>query len=195
MKTKAPAKGQPRTMLPTDWWLDYTEGELDVQERAEMKSLLKHSTADQEVVQALQETKGMVAAAMDEIPEISDDFMDSLHDKIMAKVEKKEIKAAPKLFKRSVHRKFAAGSAAAIMLFVLSLGLVQVNHYNKGLNTRAPDVAEVLLKHALESPEAFAQFISYQDANDFFVDVASRGADDLSSDQFDQLMGKKAKIR
>lgn len=198
-QTKAPArennKTPQKTLVPTEWWLDYAEGELDVASRAEMKSLLKHSKGDQEIVQAYQETKGVVAAAMPEIPEISDDFMDSLHDKIMANVEQKAMKPAPKVFKKASHRKFAAATSSLFVLFVLSFGLVKINEYNKSLNTHTPDIAQQLLEQALESPESFAQFVSYQDANDFFVDVASRQADDLSIDQFDQLMGRKDKVR
>lgn len=192
---KASAKRETKTLLPESWWLDFAEGELDLAERLEMKTLLKHSEADKAVVQAYQETKGMVAAATIETPEVSDDFMDSLHDKIMEKVASTKMKPARKVLKTHNQRKFAAGASAALMLIVLSIGLVQTNSYNKGLNTNAPDVAQQLLDHALETPESFAQFISYQDANDFFVDVANRGADDLSIDQFDQLMGKKGKVQ
>lgn len=190
---KASAKS-PQTMLPQEWWLDYAEGELDLTQRAEMKAFLKHSKGDQEIVEAYQETKGMVAAASPETPEISDDFMDSLHDKIMAQVSEKEIKAGPKILRKAAHRKFAAATTSAFLLIALSVSLVKYNDSNKSLNTQVPDLAQNILDKALESPESFAQFVSYQDANDFFVDVASRQADDLSIDQFDKLMGKQ-KVR
>ena len=88
-------------MSRESWWLDYVEGELDPATRAEMKALLKHSKADQAVVEALSSTKELLKEHEPPASEPADDlFFDALHDKIMAAVEETVVKPAPRVAAR-----------------------------------------------------------------------------------------------
>ena len=172
------------------WWLDYVEGELDPTTKVEMKSILRHSKKDQEIVTALSETKKILESSEEQLPEVSDDFLDSLHDKIMAGIEEVEIAEAPKFQVRHYHRRWAAiGTAGALSVMALVAVISYFSH--QSLNPKW-DVPTQIAKQAQENPEELALFMTYQSENDFFVDVASQSFDHLTDrklrEQFEDLI-------
>ena len=170
----------------TAWWLDYVEGELDPATRAEMKAILRHSKKDQEVVEALSETKKLLENNDQELTAPGEDFFAAMEDKIMANIEKTEILPAPKFQVRHHHRYWAkvigASTATLFMIFTIA---TYVSH--KGLNTRW-DVPTQMAHQAQENPDEMALVMTYQSEHDFFVDVASQSFDHLTKEQFESLM-------
>ncbi|MGE3757712.1 MAG: anti-sigma factor [Pseudobdellovibrionaceae bacterium] len=78
-------------------WLEYIEGELSPSQAIEMEMLLVHSPTDRRILQNLEKVRNAVKEVDPAIPPAEPAFYDSLHDKIMARLEKTEIqKPAPK---------------------------------------------------------------------------------------------------
>lgn len=175
----------------TAWWLDYVEGELDPSTRAEMKAILRHSKKDQEVVEALSETKQLLERNEEELPIMGEDFFDNLESKIMAQVEKTEIAPTPTFQLRAQHRYWmkvtGAGAASLLMVFAL---FSYFSH--KSLNTRW-DVPTQMAQQGHENPDEMALVMTYQSEHDFFVDVASQSFDHLTKEQFESLMETKTR--
>lgn len=171
------------------WWLDYVEGELDPSTRAEMKAILRHSKKDQEIVEALSETKQLLEKNEEELPVPGKDFFDQLESKIMAQVEKTEIAPAPLFQVRHQHRYWAkvAGVSTASLFMIFTI-FSYLSH--KSLNTQW-DVPTQMAHQAQESPDEMALVMTYQSEHDFFVDVASQSFDHLTKEQFESLMETK----
>lgn len=178
------------------WWLDYVEGELDSGTKAEMKSILRYSKKDQAIVAALSETKKLLQASEEELPTLSDDFFDQLHNQIMTKVDKVEMIAAPKFQVRHYHRRWARlGTIGTFSILALIAFLTYFGQQSWNLSW---DVPTQIAKQVQENPDDLALFMTYQSEHDFFVDVASQSFDHLSDrklkEQFEDLI-KSTKTR
>ncbi len=95
-------------MSREEWWLDYVECELDSGTMAEMKSLLKHSSRDRELVQSLSETKFLLQQFAVPPETMSEGRLRDLHDRIMGAVESTEVQGKPRKLKlsRALHLTF-----------------------------------------------------------------------------------------
>lgn len=144
--------------------------------------------------------RGLKAADDLELPPMSTDFFDKLHDKIMAEVEQTEMAPPPLLMKQRNYLRahwrgwlYTSGSMAAVatVAVMLSSPLAQlsVTMQKAGL---VSDGHERIVAEALQSPEDFSQtLISSQSEADFFVDVASESFENLSVAKFNKLMGER----
>ncbi len=174
------------------WWLDYIEGELDPATRVEVKSILKHSKADQEIVSSLQETKEFIEDNSINLPDLDDAYYEQLTNKIMAKVEETEMAPPPIIVVRSRHREAAkkiAWRVATVGTAVFCVAIVASFLATANLRQKFDPVTEMAKQSAVH-PEEDALFLSYQNEGDFFVDVASQSFDDLTKDEFNHLMEK-----
>ncbi|MEZ0390737.1 MAG: hypothetical protein ACAH59_00880 [Pseudobdellovibrionaceae bacterium] len=180
-------------MSRENWWLDFIEDEVDASTRADMKALLRASAKDQELVKSISDTKTLLKEGASE-PLILESQLENLHDKIMAGIDKKEIKAPPKLRLRLNPEQRRAVKAGSLTL-ALVLVAVYFGHSlsNKGLNTEW-DVSRQMATHGIENPDELAQLMTYQNETDFFVDVASQSLDHLTKEQFESLL-KSTKTR
>lgn len=173
-------------MSRDEFWLDYVENEIDKQTRAEMKSLLKRSPKDQETVKELSDTKTLLKESEVFEAEACEDFFDDLHDRIMAGIEKTEVKEKPKLQLKREHKK--ALKAVSLSGFLLMAAFSMVQYFShKSLNTQW-DISQQIAQHGQENPDELAQMMSYQNEHDFFVDVASLSLDHLTKEQFESLL-------
>jgi len=77
-------------MSHPDWWVDYVEDEMDTKSKNLWRLWLKNSPKDQELLDSLTEVKHMLLKFQDPSPQISEDQMSQLHDRIMAEVEQRE---------------------------------------------------------------------------------------------------------
>ncbi len=179
-------------MSRESWWLDFVEGELDSSTRAEMRSILRHSKKDQEIVRSLSDTKMILKKNDAETAKFSDDYLEQLHNQIMAQVDRKEITAAPKLKMKSQHKRWAKGASASLLLLLVCF---QVKNYlqHKNLNPHW-EISRQMVLQAEENPLALTQLMTYQNESDFFVDVASLSLDHLTKEKFETLM-KTTKTR
>lgn len=189
-------KNQNQPLGRNAWWLDYVEGEFDPATKAEMKAILRHSKKDQEIVAALSETKKLIQKTEEELPILSDDFFDHLHDQIMTKVDDADMLAAPSFQVRHYHRRWAR---LGVLGTFSVLALVSLVSYfaHQSLNLKW-DVPTQIAKQVQDSPDDLALFMTYQNEHDFFVDVASQSFDHLTDrklkEQFENLI-KSTKTR
>lgn len=137
------------------------------------------------------------AKSKEDFPLEGVDF-DALHDRIMAAVEKTEIAPASfldkpkKIFKRNWRSWIVTGSSLSMVLLalvhapdVIRPGLDQ-SHTVQVVKNEDAFTAE-----SLKSPEGFSHtLISYQNEDDFFVDVAERTFHDLSQEHIREIMGE-----
>ena len=179
-------------MSRENWWLDYVEDELDASTRAEMRSLLRSSKKDQEIVQSLSDAKTILKENSKQLQQFSDDYLDHLHDQIMSQVAQTEIQKAPKFKIKAVHKKSAKAASASLLLFLCCFCL------RSYLNGRSLDphwdVTRQMVLQSESNPLELTQLMTYQNENDFFVDVASLSLDHLTKEQFETLM-KTTKTR
>ena len=77
-------------MSHPDWWVDYVEDEMDTKSKNLWRLWLKNSPKDQELLDSLTEVKHMLLQFQETSPQISEDQMSRLHDRIMAEVEQRE---------------------------------------------------------------------------------------------------------
>ena len=133
---------------------------------------------------------------------MSDDFFDSLHDKIMAKVEEVEMAPAtvlmtPRNLLRSHWRGWLYPVGGLMSLFVMcSLLMTQVSKVNQSMQRVGllSDGHERIVAEALLDPEDMSQtLISSQSESDFFVDVASESFENLSVAKFNKIMGESVR--
>lgn len=131
---------------------------------------------------------------------MKEDFLDQLHDKIMAKVEESEMAPPPALMKqRNFFRNhwrawLYATSSVGSMVFVAGVLSSQFFRINQSLMRVGlfSDGRERIISEALQAPEFLSQtLISPQSEADFFVDVATESFENLSVAKFNQLMGEK----
>lgn len=132
-----------------------------------------------------------------ELP-MDDDFFNRLHDKIMAEVEKTEIKRSPVLLKPrnllQAHWRgwlYPVGGLASVFLFS-SLLLTQVSKVNQSMQRVGllSDGRERIAEAALISTEDLSQtLISSQSESDFFIDVANESFENLPEAKFKKIMG------
>jgi hypothetical protein len=130
----------------------------------------------------------LVADKKQALPQLSDDFFASLEDKIMAEIEKTEIKAPAnpryvKLGRFLKNKNLGRGAAAFFVAFLLMGVVTQI----KGPNTQW-DVSTQMAEQAIENSDDLTSLMTYQSEHDFFVDVASQSLDHLTKEQFDVLM-------
>jgi hypothetical protein len=180
-------------MSRDEWWLDYVEGELDPVTRAEMKSLLRSSQKDQDLVKALSDTKYLLQESGDPLPEFSNSYLDSLHDKIMCQVETLEMRKKPPLeLTRETKEglKTAGVGLGLVLLFLFASRWVTFEGFNPQW-----DLPFQMAIHGQKDPDQLAQLMSYQTESDFFVDVASHSLDHLTKEQFESLLQSGERTR
>lgn len=131
--------------------------------------------------------------------ELSDEFFNNLHDKIMLAVEQTEITPTPKVWfnreKLRSHVKswlYPAGGILSVALSALLISahmetfdenLVRIGLFSDGY--------EVIATRAALSPEGISQtLISSQLETDFFMDVASESFENLTVSKFNQIWGE-----
>lgn len=179
-------------MSRDNWWLDYVEGEVDASTRAEMKSILRHSSSDQDLVKSLSDTKSLIKEHAEEAPSSSDDFFNQMHDKIMAKIEQTEMKKAPRYRLRPAQKRLAKTVSAGLALAIAAFSLI---HYLAHQETNGQwDISQQMVHHAYENPDELGQMMAFQNEHDFLVDVATLSLDHLSKEQFESLI-KTTKTR
>lgn len=192
-------------MSRINWWLDYVEKELEPAMRAQMKAILKKSPQDQKIVEEIQSTKDLIKAHDVAVAESAggaaeDDFFAQIESKIMAQVEKTEIKkisAKDRVLEKVVskltrHRKHLARSAMLAGI-VTTAFLTYQFVATQSLNTRW-DVTTEIAQH-VQTEGDIASLMTYQSEHDFLVDVASQSLDHLTKEQFELLMGDKQVTR
>jgi hypothetical protein len=122
------------------------------------------------------------------LPNLSEDYFADLEDKIMAKIEKTEIKAPenPHLVKakRLLTHKTTSRGAAAFFVAILAIGAFS---QLKGPNTQW-EVSQQFAEQVQENSDDLSRLMTYQSEHDFFVDVASQSLDHLTKEQFEVLM-------
>ena len=179
-------------MSRESWWLDFVEGELDSSTRAEMRSILRHSKKDQDIVRSLSDTKIILKENDSEKTNFPEDYLEQLHNQIMSQVETKEIKVAPKIKVKAYHKRWAKRASASLLLLVACF---EVKNYlqHKTLNPHW-EISRQMILQAEDNPLALTQLMTYQNESDFFVDVASMSLDHLTQEQFETLM-KPTKTR
>jgi hypothetical protein len=174
-------------MSRENWWLDFVEGDIDEATRAEMKTLLRHSPAEQEVVKSIQNTKAMLLEHDPLAARLStNDQLDFLHDRIMAGIEDKVIKAPPRYRLRAHHHRWVKATAKGLAVLALIL-LTGPFVSNKSRNTQG-DISKQMAEQGQMNPEDLSVLMAYQTADDFFVDVASQSLDHLNKEQLESFL-------
>lgn len=126
------------------------------------------------------------------------DFED-MHSKIMARVDKTEIKKQSALTKVLSQRSARAAIKQKVYRSSVVLGLCLLSYYSfpqlmKVI--RMPwSASSVVLADAQQDPLVITALSSYRRDHDFFVDVASASLDHLTKEQFAKLMKTNRKTR
>lgn len=136
-----------------------------------------------------------------ELP-VDEAFFEQLHDKIMAEVEKIEIKPAPPLLRsRNFLRVswrgwvYPAGGITSLLILV-ALMVPQVSKLTQSMQRAGllSDGRERIVAAAVLIPQDLSQtFISTQNESDFFMDVARESFENLSVAKFNKLMGESSR--
>jgi hypothetical protein len=183
------------------WWLEYLEGELDARSD-DMKLILKRSMADQIAINEIEGLKAQLRTEkpIQEIDDLSDDYFDQLHDKIMAGIDtgiENQIASRESNFAKLMQvrqsalilaqkRKAWLKAAAAPVLFAMLM-------FGSFHLTRSPATvgsSDRVLQMAMSEPSAFISMVSHENPNDFFADVANQSEHNLSLREMEQLMGE-----
>lgn len=139
----------------------------------------------------------MAEPATPELP-TDEEFFNKLHDKIMAAVEKTEIKPVspwekPKRLLRANWKSWVVSGGSLMMVLMASLQAPSVvRHFMNDSHTVQLVRNEDEFAHeTLKSPDEFSgTLISYQNQDDFLVDVAERTFHDLSQEHVREIMGE-----
>jgi hypothetical protein len=134
--------------------------------------------------------------------DFSEDFLNQLHDKIMAQVEQTEIQAEPLRQKvpwrvrlwwtRSANK---TKSILAVALVIVTAGAGSSSVFRSKVKDNSIQIAvtDAFIQEALKSPEVFENMIAGSlGQNDFLVDVAGGNFDHLNLNDFDHLFGASA---
>ncbi len=121
-----------------------------------------------------------------------------LHDRIMAAVEQTEVKSPapwekPKKALMAHWRSWFISGGSLMMILVASLQAPQVvkSVLDESHVVQVVHNEKAIVNETLSSPQAFSEtLISYQSADDFFVDVAERSFHDLSQEHVREIMGE-----
>lgn len=177
-----------------NWWLEYLEGELDSKTRLTMSALLRKSKRDQAAVDEISSLKEDIRSSSSvDLSSLREDYFDALHDKIMAQVHERPAPSRKAPSWRVVYLpvpvprnpwSWIKSSAAFFVVLAISLQMIQ------NLKKSNSSFAEQILTKAKSNPSDFAEMLSYQSGDDFFVDVASRNLDDLTISQVEDMVGK-----
>jgi len=179
-------------MSRENWWLDYVEGDIDDSTRSEMKSLLRQSPSDQELVKSISDTKMLLREHAASSPEISDSKLDFLHDKIMAGIEDVVVRPAPRYRLKAHHHRWLKSTTTGVGVLMAILLAGQFVS-NKSHNTQG-EVSQQMADAGQEKPQDLGVLMTYQTEHDFFVDVASQSLDHLTKEQFESFL-KMTKTR
>lgn len=126
-------------------------------------------------------------------------FYDRLHARIMAEVEKIEMKPSPWYEKPGTYLRahwrswLALGGSLSGLALAAQLGSIIVKSSLNGSHAVfAAQQEDRFLDQALQAPETVSRSILVSQADaDFFMDVADRSFDNLSEEQFNRLIGGK----
>lgn len=132
-----------------------------------------------------------------ELP-MDDAFYDRLHDRIMAAVEKTEMKRPspwdkPKKLLCSQWKTWilSGGSLTMTLLAALQSPNLARSIFDESHTVQVVRNEDDFVTETLRSPEHFTEtLISLQNQGDFFVDVAERSFHDLSKEHVREIMGK-----
>lgn len=160
--------------------IDYPDEILLDQGATEIKNLLKVTDCSYEF----------------EMKEI--DF-ENMHNKIMAQVEKTEIKKQSALTKVWSDKVARANIKQKIYRSSMILGFCLFSYYSFPKITKVMHMpwtaSGAVLADAEQDPLVITALSSYRRDHDFFVDVASASLDHLSREQFARLMKTNRKTR
>lgn len=132
-------------------------------------------------------------------PELSDDFFNKLHDKIMMGVEQTEVAPVSKVWfdreKLRSHVKSWLYPVGGVLSVALSAMLIsgQFDTLDENLIRigLVSDGYEVIATKAMLEPQHISQtLISSQLETDFFMDVASESFENLTVSKFNQILGE-----
>lgn len=135
-----------------------------------------------------------------ELP-MDDMFFDKLHDKIMASVEKTEIKPVSKWEKtwvfldqktawRAKARKAVKLSIAAVTMTIgLSLINLSLNFYQQAQYVREDINKQSIIEAAEKNPAAWSELMTYQNENDFYSEILSQ-RDVATFSEVDQVLSQ-----
>lgn len=173
-------------MSRENWWMDYIEGDIDESTCAEMKSLLRHSVKDQELVKAIVDTKALLRTHAPPVKTASKERLDFLHDKIMAGIEDAEIKPPPRYRLKAHHHRWVKVASKGLAVLALIASVEQIASSPSG-NVQA-DVSRQMAQQVQDQPDDLAVLMSYQSEHDFYVDVASQSLDQLTKEQLESFL-------
>ncbi len=168
-------KNKPQTQI-----IDYPDEILLDQGATEIKNLLKVTDCSYEF----------------EMKEI--DF-ENMHSKIMAQVEKTEIKTQSALAKVWSNKVARANLKQKAYRSSIVLGLCLLSYYSFPHLMKMAHMpwtaSAVVLADSEQDPLVITALSSYRRDHDFFVDVASASLDHLTKEQFARLMKSNRKTR
>ncbi|MCE3010101.1 MAG: hypothetical protein LW875_05770 [Proteobacteria bacterium] len=174
--------------MKEQWIIDYLESEADPALWLEMKRELAENWQAQQELNDLKETKESLENFSGELPELSEDFFEQMHEKIMAQVEQKEILPVPQPTVLSKIKRPVTAASAFLAIFLAVVVQTPLTSENSTHLAQKQAFEEMVIL-AMQDPQSLAQLTSYQGASDFFVDAASENFDDLSIHQFQKVMG------
>ena len=104
--------------------------------------------------------------------DFSEEYLDRLHDQIMAKVERREI-LRPARFVWMKSKKFILKSSLSLMALLVVIALPQHQLSSQQNIAHADGFSEQFIEAAKSNPDQFSEMlVNYQSQSDFFGDVA-----------------------
>ncbi len=169
--------------MKDNWLIEYSEGEVDPRMKKQMQAHLDANSSEKKALNQYQNTKQKLQTYQQALPDLDEAFFDSLHDKIMSAIDDKELPKRPPrsrlLWAPRLPKSWFLASSTLALAAVIFIG---VGLLRNQLNSKN------IMHHAMGSPDELAEMASYQNSNDFFVDVAGQNFHDLTTKDLKDLI-------
>ncbi len=169
--------------------VDYLENDVSEGLKNDLDLVVRNSSVRGKTLKALGETRKLVKAAEPIMPNLSDDFFNKLHDKVMAQVAEQKPRTRVLLWLEDQSWQTYAAAIAFVLLtgsVLFSVLKPTVTFQTAGLENPHGDM---LLSISVEVPEVFADsLLNDRNSSDFYMDAMAEKVAQLEEHNANNLI-------
>jgi hypothetical protein len=199
----APANGTKQNIVDEEVWLDFAEGELDIDFGKDLSVLLMNSQADQQQVDTITKLRDLIKGSDEVLLPEDGRVYEELHNRIMAATENMQPGTAVRedqpntvtFMSRFMRRRNVVGASSfmAIAIAVFATVLVQfgANHRVQAISSVAqaqPNEAAILADSAKNNNSINDEVLAVNAEDEFFADAASQKIASISEQDYARLV-------
>jgi hypothetical protein len=170
--------------------VDYVEKEVPEGLKRDLDLLVRNSPIRERSLHALAETRKIVKASEARAPDLSEDFFNGLHDKVMARISDQRPRTRVRLWLEGYSwRGYAAAAVLALVAGSVALSFLKpsVRFQSAGLDRSG----DMLVSISVKVPDAFASsLLNDRDADDFYMDAMAEKVANLEKENATDLMNQ-----